>query len=95
MRVKEKCFSWVNALFAFPSGEGAPTHEVRQGRMRPVRSTTSPRYSSHRTCLLHLTHRKRSPLPKGEGLFYSLLRMILPEMVLGSSSRNSTILGYL
>ena len=26
---------------------------------------------------------------------YSLLRMILPEMVLGSSSRNSTILGYL
>ena len=26
---------------------------------------------------------------------YSLLRMILPLMVLGSSSRNSTILGYL
>ena len=26
---------------------------------------------------------------------HSLFRMILPEMVLGSSSRNSTILGYL
>ena len=28
-------------------------------------------------------------------LYHSLLRMILPEMVLGSSVRNSTILGYL
>ena len=38
--------------------------------------------------------------PPGEAIMvlrtiYSLLRMILPLMVLGSSSRNSTILGYL
>ena len=33
---------------------------------------------------------KRLPVP-----YYSLLRMILPLMVLGSSVRNSTILGYL
>ena len=38
----------------------------------------------------------RSPSPYGGGKGnHSLLRMILPEMVLGSSSRNSTILGYL
>ena len=36
------------------------------------------------------------PLPRwGRQGGYSLFRMILPEMVLGSSSRNSTIRGYL
>ena len=34
---------------------------------------------------------------RGQGLFHdqSLLRMILPLMVLGNSSRNTTIRGYL
>ena len=36
-----------------------------------------------------------APPPQFKTKDYSLLRMILPEMVLGSSSRNSTILGYL
>ena len=40
-------------------------------------------------------HYKIIPL-KGENVkCYSLLRMIFPLMVLGSSLRNSTILGYL
>ena len=45
--------------------------------------------------------RKGNGLPRAfgprndRGNCYSLLRMILPEMVLGSSSRNSTIRGYL
>ena len=36
---------------------------------------------------------KKVPPPAGDN--YSFLRMILPLVVLGSSSRNSTILGYL
>ena len=36
-----------------------------------------------------------APSLKEGGKAYSLLRMILPEMVLGSSVRNSTIRGYL
>lgn len=49
---------------------------------------------NHRFTVKHI-FRTDGLVPYDLGGFYSLLRWILPEMVFGSSVRNSTILGYL
>ena len=52
---------------AFPFGEGAPTHEVRQGRMRLPQYEFSAVHqkSIHRTAPHPAL---RATLPKGEGM---------------------------
>ena len=80
---------------AFPSGEGAPTPARAAGADEAVHSTDSPKRFHRSSGVPHLTRPFGPPSPKGRAYSYSLLRMILPLMVLGSSSRNSTILGYL